>query len=76
MTSKMTEKAVLPPLSNLQMELLQLYASGVPDEYLTEIKEMIARFLLSKAREEAARVWAEKGYDDETAQQLVKGDLP
>lgn len=76
MISKMTKKSVLPPLSNLQVELLQLYANGVPDEYLVEIKEMIARFLLSKAREEAGKVWEEKGYNAETAENLVKGDMP
>lgn len=72
----MTKKSVLPPLSNLQVELLQLYANGVSDEYLAEIKEMIARFLLAKAREEAGRVWLDKGYSEETAQRLVQGEMP
>lgn len=76
MISKKTKKSVLPPLSNLQVELLQLYANGVPDEYLAEIKEMIARFLLAKAREEAGKVWEGKGYNAETAENLVKGDMP
>lgn len=48
----MSTLAIRPPLSNLQMELLKLYAAGVPDAYLEEIKEMIARYLLVKAREE------------------------
>ncbi len=41
------------PLSNMQLELLKLYAAGVPDAYLPEIKNHIARFLLEKARAEA-----------------------
>ncbi len=61
------------PLSNMQLELLKLYAAGVPDAYLGEIKEIIARYLLAKAREEAGKVWQEKGYTQETAQQWVSG---
>lgn len=63
-----------PPLSNMQMELLKLYSAGVPDEYLTEIKEMIARFLLAKAREAAGESWQAKNYSDKTAEQWVKGE--
>ncbi len=69
----MTAKSVKPPFTNLQLELLQLYANGVPDIYLHEIREMIANFLLSKVREEAGRVWQEKGYNEETARRLVQG---
>ena len=70
----MTAKQVQPPYSNLQLELLQLYANGVPDTYLPEIREMLARFLLAKAREEAGKVWQEKGYTAETAHHLVQGN--
>ncbi|MEO6758076.1 MAG: hypothetical protein ABIO24_01390 [Saprospiraceae bacterium] len=70
----MSSQNARPPLSNMQMELLKLYAAGVPEEYLTEIKEMIARFLLAKAREEAGTVWLEKKYSDETVDQWLKGE--
>ncbi len=70
----MSTLAIRPPLSNMQMELLKLYAAGVPDAYLEEIKEMIARYLLSKAREEAGKIWLEKGYNTETSAGWVKGE--
>lgn len=63
-----------PPLSNMQLELLKLYSAGVPEEYLVEIKEMIARFLLSKAREEAGKSWQEKNYSDENVNKWIKGE--
>jgi hypothetical protein len=65
---------VQQPLSNLQMELIKLYAAGVPDQYLADIKELIARYLLAKAKEEAGIVWLEKGYSSETIQQWLKGE--
>ena len=55
------------PLSNLQLELLQLYAAGVPDAFLPELKNVIANYLLEKARDEADRQWAARGYDEYTA---------
>jgi len=70
----MSSLNVRPPLSNMQMELLKLYSAGVPDEYLSEIKEMIARFLLAKARDEAGKVWQEKSYSNETVDKWLKGE--
>lgn len=54
------------PLSNLQLELLKIYAAGVPDEYLPELKQTIARFLLEKARDRADEIWEQKGYTQDT----------
>lgn len=58
--------AIPNQLSNIQLELLKLYAVGVPDEYLIDIKEILAKYLLEKARDEADRVWIEKGYNQDT----------
>ncbi|WP_040761528.1 hypothetical protein [Spirosoma panaciterrae] len=54
-----------PPLSNVQMELLKLYARGVSDETLLELKKVMAKFFLDRLRKEADQVWEEKGYSDE-----------
>jgi hypothetical protein len=59
-------------LSNLQLQLLQLYANGVSDEDLKAIQRMIARYFANKASTEAAEVWAEKGYSTET---LLEEDM-
>lgn len=59
---------VSAPLSNLQLELLQLYAAGVPDDYLPELKNVIANYLLNKARDEADRQWDARGYDESKVQ--------
>ena len=54
-----------PPLSNLQLHLLKLFASGVSDEDLKAIQRMIARYFADKASAEAQEVWDEKGYTEE-----------
>ncbi len=62
------------PLSNVQIELLKVYASGVPDEWLVDIKEMIARYMLEKARNEADKIWISKGYSKKTTEKWLKND--
>lgn len=62
-----------PPLSNLQVELLKLFSNNIPEVHLVEIKNMIARFLLEKARDKADAEWEKKGYTDESLEQILNG---
>lgn len=66
MNSVMTSEKVNPPLSNLQMELLKLYSTGISDDNLKELKIVIAKFLLEKARKKADEIWDERDYSQET----------
>ncbi|GEM_PF-671184 len=60
------------PLSNLQLQLLRLYADGISEEDLKAIQRMIARYFADKASAEAQEVWEEKGYN---AQQLLEENM-
>ena len=62
---------IRPPLSNVQMELLKVYATGIPDKYLLELKDLIAKFLFEKARNKADKIWDKKGYSDKTIQRWL-----
>jgi hypothetical protein len=62
---------VQPPLSNLQSEMLKLFSADIPEKHLVEIKNMIARFLLDKARDKADAIWESKGYTDEKLEQIL-----
>jgi hypothetical protein len=59
-------------LSNLQLQLLKLYAEGVSDHDLKAIRRMIARYFADKASADAQVVWTEKGYD---AAQFLKENM-
>lgn len=61
-----------PPLSNLQLQLLKLYASDISEEDLKAIQRMIARYFAEKASADAAEIWEEKGYD---ARQMLQEDM-
>jgi len=59
------------PFSNIQVELLKLYSTGISDAYLLELKNVISQFLFEKARNRADEIWTEKNYNQETVQQWL-----
>ena len=65
-----------PLLSNVQIELLKLYSVNISDDVLLELKKIISKFLMQKMREEADKVWVEKGYTESTINEwLGKNDV-
>lgn len=62
------------PLSNIQLELLKLYATGISDKHLEELKDVMAGFFVKKARAKADQIWDKKGYSDETVQTWLDED--
>lgn len=65
---------VQAPLSNLQQELLKLYASNVSETDLLEIKRYLAKYFAEKAIIEADKIWEEKGYTNETMKNWLNED--
>lgn len=68
---KMT--SIHQPLTNLQIELLKLYSLNLPEESLLEIKRLIARYFADKAADEMDRLWEEKGWNNDTMDEWLKG---
>lgn len=67
----MDTSSIQPPLSNVQSEMLKLFSTNIPEKELAEIKDMIARYLLDKARDKADALWDNRGYSDEKLQQIL-----
>jgi hypothetical protein len=57
------------PMSNLQLELLKIYATNISDEDLLAIKRMLAKFFMEKAIERADEIWEQRGYNNELMQE-------
>ena len=47
-------------LSNLQIELLKLYSTDLPEPELIELKILLANYFAQKAIQGADRIWEEK----------------
>lgn len=67
----MSSRNLATPFTNLQAELLRLFATELPDEHLRELKKIIAQFLLEKARDKADQIWDERGYTQQTIERLL-----
>ncbi len=48
------------PLSNLQIELLKLYSTDLPEPELIELKMLLANYFAQKAIQGTDRIWEEK----------------
>jgi hypothetical protein len=69
----MSSPSVSPPFTNIQVELLRLFAAQIPDDHLIELKKVIAQFLLDKARDKADAMWDERGFSAEKMEKLLGG---
>lgn len=59
------------PLSNLQRQMLKLFAQEVPEEDLIAIQQLIAKYFAEKAMDLADQSWDEKGWSEEDASRLL-----
>jgi len=60
------------PLSNVQMELIKLYATDLSNTDLLELKQLLAKFYAEKSIKAADKVWDEKGYTADDMDRLLK----
>ncbi len=65
----MTE--IKAPLTNLQMEYLKLLSFNLGENEMRELRHLIAKFLNDKMQKEVDKVWADKGYSEETVKQWL-----
>ena len=53
------------PLSNVQLELLKLYATDLSNEDMMDLKNTLSQFYAQKSIQLANKIWDEKGYTDD-----------
>jgi hypothetical protein len=70
----MAMSALDKPLSNLQIELLQLFSQDVSDEDLISIKRLIASFFADRASDEMDRLWEQNNWSNETMDDWLADD--
>ncbi|MCC6725228.1 MAG: hypothetical protein IT258_12010 [Saprospiraceae bacterium] len=59
-------------LTNLQLELLKLYALQLSNDDLIEVRRMLAKFFYKKMVESANKDWETKGYSPEIMDEFLK----
>lgn len=59
-------------LTNLQLEILQLFRYELDEKQLLEVRDLLARYFANKATEEMDRLWEERGWTEETMEEWSK----
>jgi hypothetical protein len=59
-------------LTNLQLEILQMFRYELEEKQLLEIRDLLARYFADKATEEMDRLWEERGWSEETMEEWSK----
>lgn len=62
-------------LTNLQRELIQLFAYEVPDSQLAEIKALLAKYFADAASREMDKLWDENQWTNETMEAWLQEHL-
>lgn len=60
----MQELRVNQNFSNIQLELLKLYATNIEENELLDIKNYLAKYFAQKAVSRADAIWDVKGFDN------------
>lgn len=63
-----------PPLTNLQMELLQLYSLKLSDNELLQVKQVLAKYFAQRLSKHVDQLWQEKGLTTEDMEQWLIDD--
>lgn len=59
-------------LTNLQLEILQMFRYELDEKQLLEIRDLLARYFADKATQEMDRLWEERGWSEETMEEWSK----
>lgn len=57
-------EVIRQPFTNLQLELLKIYARTVDEKDLVEIKRLLGQYFADKASDLADQLWEEKGLSE------------
>ena len=65
------ENNIQLPLSNVQLELLKLFAENLPENDLLEVKKLLVSWRFRKLKDAANKVWDEKGFTEDDMLKLL-----
>lgn len=61
-------------LTNVQLELLKMFAYNLPEDELQDLKQTLVKFFAKRIRNHADMIWKERGYTAETMKNWLNED--
>ena len=71
----MKDVLMQPKFSNAQLEILRLFKENLSDEKLIKLRRILSNFLLDEVFKEAEKASMDRGYNEETLNKIVRGDV-
>ena len=71
----MAAQSLFQPFTNVQHELLKVFAHQVSDSDLLELRLVLAQFFAQKATDAADAAWDKNGWTDADAERLINTKL-
>lgn len=65
------ESTIKMPFTNLQQELLQLYAHEVSEGDLANIKQLIGKYFAQRLTQQADEAWEKNGWSQEAMDAIL-----
>ncbi|MCB9038089.1 MAG: hypothetical protein H6557_15840 [Lewinellaceae bacterium] len=62
-------------MSNLQLELLKLYSTEIPEDQLLEIKRLLADYFARLIDQDIEKLWEKKGWTEEKIEEWKNAHL-
>ncbi len=66
-------EAIKQPLTNLQLELLRVFAREMPEQDLLAIRQLLAQYFAEKAMDLADAAWEAQGWTEKEEQHFLQG---
>lgn len=70
----MPELSQTPELTNVQSQLLKMFAYDLPEEEWVDLQKMLARFFAQRVKQRTAKIWEERGYSNQTMENWLNGE--
>ena len=72
--SSKVDNILKKPLNKSQIEILKMFSLSDKNDYLNELKQVLAKFLAERIINHATEIWDERGYTKETFDKFIEND--
>jgi hypothetical protein len=62
----MPQTPQIAEMTNVQSQLLKMFAYDLPEEEWVDLQKILARFFAQRVRQRTAKIWDERGYTNQT----------
>jgi hypothetical protein len=69
----MSEIQSTTELTNVQSQLLKMFAYNLPDEEWVDLQKTLAHFFAQRIRKRTGQIWIERGYTNTTMNNWLNG---